>query len=405
MGISKKKIQMITMADVAKKAGVSQSTASFVLNNRQAELRISDGTRERVLVAARELGYRRNELARAVGSGKNFVLGFLKMDTGEFETRILEGVLKAASEAGYLLKLLFRDEQEDFHEVARLCVEQRLAGLVTRSFFKAEATEAFSDELASYGIPIVFVDDNLTMPLTSCVTSDDELGYRLTIEHLVELGHRNIAFIAGDSVHPQSRMRKDIYRRIMLEYGLKAPEGSIVDANWNLERVDLLTRRLFDDQPRPAGSASAPLGRPTALICAGDELAAVAIRTLDGMGLRVPEDVSVVGYSDFSFASLLSPSLTTISQPFEEIGAVAARILLQKLKDRSASRDLPSQVVLPTKLVVRDSTAVSPYVRLTPGYPDRSTGVMGSGGNHLSYISSEGENNAEQTEISGLHVN
>src|SRR5579859_5547788 len=118
---------MITMADIAKKAGVSRSTASFVLNNRQAELRISSTTRQRVLDAAHELGYRRNELARAVGSGKNYVLGFVKMSPGEQETQLLEGVLQGATEAGYLLKVLHGGRDEDYQEVLRHCVEQRLA--------------------------------------------------------------------------------------------------------------------------------------------------------------------------------------------------------------------------------------------------------------------------------------
>ena len=113
---------MITMADIARKAGVSRSTASFVLNNRQAELRISDVTRGRVLDAARQLGYQRNDLARAVGSGKNYVLGFLKMSPGEQETHLLEGMLKAAAEADYLLKVLPGGD-EPYEEVARRCVE------------------------------------------------------------------------------------------------------------------------------------------------------------------------------------------------------------------------------------------------------------------------------------------
>src|SRR5579872_6402029 len=140
--------QMTTMSDIAKKAGVSRSTASFVLNNRQAELRISAKTRQRVLDAAQELGYVRNDLARAVGSGKNFVLGYLKTATGEQESLILEGVLRAASEAGYLLKLLTCPMEGNYQEAVRQCAEQRLAGLVSRSFIKGEVSTAFREELA-----------------------------------------------------------------------------------------------------------------------------------------------------------------------------------------------------------------------------------------------------------------
>ncbi len=340
---------MITMADIARKAGVSRSTASFVLNDRQAELRISAETRQRVLDAAQELGYRRNALARAVGSGKNYVLGFLRMSSGEQESHLLEGVLRAATEAGYLLKVLSGGGDKHYEEVMRHCVEQRLAGLVTRTFLQAKTTHAFREELDSYGIPIVFVDDNLITPGTSYVTSDDERGYRLTVAHLAELGHRRIAFLAGDSIHPQSVLRKELYRRMMAAHGLPVPEGSILDSDWNLARAEGLTQQLFQGQSPP----------PTALVCAGDELAAVAIRTLWRLGLRVPEDVSVIGYSNFSFAALLHPPLTTIAQPFAEMGAVATRLLLSRLEDGSALKELPSQVVLPTELIVRESTAVS----------------------------------------------
>lgn len=338
---------MITMADIAKKAGVSRSTASFVLNNREAELRISADTRERVLCAARDLGYRRNDLARAVGSGKNFVLGFLRVTGGEPESRIMEGVLKGVAEAGYYLKVLPAVYQEDYREVARHCVEQRLAGLVTRSFLEEEITRAFCAELKTYGIPVVFVDDDLVMSGITTVTSDDDLGYRLTVNHLVGLGHTRIGFIAGDSVHPQSVLRKESYRRIMEEHGLAVPDGSVLDSDWNLACVEPLTRQLFEcRQPRPS-----------ALVCAGDELAAVAIRTLSRLGLRVPEDVSVVGYGGFSFGPLLYPPLTTIQQPFEEIGAVAVRTLLSGLQEPPTGPEDASKIVLPTELVQRESTA------------------------------------------------
>lgn len=340
------------MEDIAARAGVSRTTASLVLNNRQAELRISNETRQRILDAVNELGYRRNELARAVGSGKNYVLGFLKMGAGEQELRLLEGVLKATTETDYLLKVLVGSDASH-EEIARHCVGQRLAGIVTRSFSKAEETLAFFKGLEAYGIPVVYVDDNLDAPEMqdiSCVTTDDEHGYRMTVAHLVELGHRNIAFIAGNSVHPQDIQRKESYRRMMAEYGLDVPEGSVRDADWDLDLTEHWTRHLF---AHPANS-------PTALICAGDKLAAVAIRTLWEMGVRVPEDVSVIGYSDFSYAELLYPALTTIAQPFVEMGAVATRILLQRLQEKAPEEDQPTRIALPTQLIVRKSTATVP---------------------------------------------
>jgi DNA-binding LacI/PurR family transcriptional regulator len=346
---------MVTMADIARKAGVSRATASYVLNDRQTEMRISDETQRRVMAVAAELGYRRNDLARAVKSGKSYVLGYLQMAHVELETRIQEGVLKTASEAGYLLKLLPWGDAT-VEQVARLCVEQRLAGVITRSLPKVGDTIAFFTELESYGIPVVFMDDSLeglALPRMSWVTSDDDQGIRLAVEHLIGLGHYHIGFIGGyilDRLHPQEFRRLDAFHQVMAAHDLPVPERFVLEAKWNTRLTERLVRELYQNN----------LLLPTALLCAGAEPALVAIRTLRRMGLHVPEDVSVIGYSDFAFAPLIDPPLTTVSQPFEEMGAVATQILLSKLQEESSEQETGPHILLPTSLVVRESTAVPP---------------------------------------------
>ena len=348
---------MVTMADIAKRAGVSRATASYILNDRQTEMRISDETCQRVLEAVNDLGYRRNDLARAVKSGKSFVLGYLKMAHVELETHIQEGMLKTATEAGYLLKLMVWGDLP-VAQVARRCVEQRLAGVITRCLPEVGDTIAFFAELESYGIPVVFVDDSLegmALPRMSWVTSDDEQGVRSAVEHLVELGHRAIAFIGGylwDRLHPQEFKRLDTFLQVMAIHTLPVPEDFVLEAKWNTPLTEQLIRQLFQERPR----------QPTALVCAGAEPALVAIRTLRRMGIRVPEDVSVIGYSDFAFASLVDPPLTTISQPFEEMGTVATQILLRKLQDRTVAEESGSHILLPTTLIVRESTTIPRHI-------------------------------------------
>jgi len=339
---------IVTMSDVAKQAGVSQSTASFVLNDRQVDMRISEGTRQRVLGAAQELGYQRNELARAVGSGKNFVLGFAKEDhIGELEWRILDGVLKTATDAGYLLKVLSHDRtDEGYRTLARHCVQHRLAGLITRSHITADGTEVLRMDLKAAGVPIVLVDDILDLPETTCVASDDKLGCRLAVEHLTGLGHRDIAILAGDSIHPQSIFRTNWYLNFLGDHGISVRPEWIQVCNWDIVRVEAQTRALFK------GSG----GGPTAIICGGDVLAAGVLRVLYELGLRVPQDVSVIGYSDFTFSKLLCPPLTTIAQPYEEIGSAATQRMLGLLQNKGRIDSNPWQMLLPTKLVVRGST-------------------------------------------------
>jgi len=343
------KTTMITMADIAKKAGVSRSTTSFVLNDRQTGVRISDETRRRVLDAARDLGYQRNELARAVVTGRNFVLGYLKDDVSEQDARILDGVLKEASEAGYLTKVLSPGDHPSAADITRRCVEQRLAGLIIRRFEPREIKELCTS-LAAYGIPLVLVDDNLVMPDSSYVTSDDAQGCRLAVEHLIELGHKRIAYIDGDPIYPQTQLRQETYRRVMSEHDLPVSDASILDSGWNWERIAQLTRQTFQGDPP----------YPTAIFCDGDALAAIAIRTLRRMGLRVPEDVSVVGYGGFSFAALLDPPITTVAQPFEGIGRAAVRHLLHYIREKEEHSDAsghnPAEL-LATQLILGESTA------------------------------------------------
>lgn len=338
---------MITMSDIAKKAGVSRSTASGILNNHDSKLRISSETRLRVLEAAKQMGYRRNELARSVAAGKSFVLGYLKQDQLEQESLILEGVLQAASEAGYLVKVIPKGVGEHYGDVVRHCIEHRLAGLVARRFEQNEITD-LCQELDIYKIPFIFVDDNVSVPGIGSVTSDDGQGVRLAVDHLCSLGHRNIAFLAGDCSHPQGLLRRQGFLSTMREYGLSVRGNWVRECKWDMSQAEEHTAQIFQDRAT----------LPTALFCDGDHVAAAAMRTLWDIGLRVPEDVSVTGFGNYSYAEMLHPPLTTIMQPFEQMGRVAIGRLLNII---SASEENESEgqaiELLPTKLVVRKSTA------------------------------------------------
>ncbi len=340
----------ITMADIAKEAGVSRATASYVLNDRATAVRISAKTRQRVLDAARNLGYRRNELARAMVTGKNHVLGVLARNPGpEPKARLLEGVQEEADASGYFVKLLHHPDQEDIHEVARRCVEQRLAGLIVLRPSQVALAELYVD-LAHYGIPLALVDDSVTQPGTISVTSDDMQGCRLAVAHLAALGHQRIALIEGKR-QPNPLLREAAFRQAMRDHSLPVPKSFIVYADWNLEQTERAVTDLFSVRQDP----------PTALFCsAGDPFAAVAIRALRRSGRCVPEDVSVVGYSDLLLATCLDPPLTTIAQPFHEIGRIAVRRLLARLANQGETpTDSAAASLLPTQLIVRESTGLA----------------------------------------------
>jgi DNA-binding LacI/PurR family transcriptional regulator len=336
------------MDDIAAKAGVARSTASGVLNGRDKKLRISEETRKRVLAVAEEMGYRPNQLARTIAAGKSFVLGYLKQGSLEQEEQILDGVLREAADAGYLVKAMVRATTGSVEDVARQCSEYRLAGLIVRRP-PTDETIALCNEIDAYGIPRVFVDDYIHMPDSYYVTSDDALGIRLSVEHILGLGHTDLAYFAGDSSHPQGFLRKNAFRNVMGEHGMVVHPEWVHDAKWDIKIAEQLTKRLF----------GGPGPNPTGIVCDGDEVAAGVLRALANIGLNVPHDVSVIGYSGLVFGDYLNPPLTTIAQPFEEIGRVAVRTLLNHVEAKAAGETgkLSGMELLPPVLVVRDSTA------------------------------------------------
>jgi LacI family transcriptional regulator len=367
---------MLTMTDVAREAGVSRSTVSFVLNKRYEGVYISEETRQRVLSAASALGYRRNELARAVVTGKNRVLGFLACSPeAELVARMLAGALDEAEAQGYSIKVLRLQNNVVDHATIERCAELRLA-VVIALYLNENRLEYLHQEMARYGIPVATLDDSLPHPWGVRVISDDKQGCRLAIQHLVELGHRRIALISGRADAGSAILREQGFREVMEEFGLPVPDGYIQHGNWACERTEVAARALLEH----------PAGRPTAVLCAGDLMAMVLMRVARRQGINVPEDLSVVGFDDIAAAEAADPPLTTVAQPFQEMGRLAVRRLIETVERWNSAtergilsdvnkitpqqsgkiemdstlaprKELVVEEVLPTRLIVRDSTA------------------------------------------------
>jgi DNA-binding LacI/PurR family transcriptional regulator len=340
---------MITMQDVAQRAGVSKSTVSFVLNNRQrADGTISEDTRQRVMEAASALGYRRNELARAVGAGKSRMIGFLATDLAyEPVARMMAGALTEAQDNGYTLKVLRMEHMSIDDAAIQHCIELRLSGVLV-VYQEEGSVHRLYQEMSQYKVPVAILDNSISQPWAARVISDDVEGTRLAIEHLVALGHQRIACISGAPFIVSAVVRADSYRAAMTEFGLAVPDDYIAWADWEIEPARRAARQLLN---LPAKR------RPTAIFCAGDLMAMVAIREARKMGLRIPEDLSVVGYADFKMASLCDPALTTVAQPFEQMGQIAVQQLWSYGKGDEPGREKTNECIVPTQLVVRDSTA------------------------------------------------
>lgn len=342
---------MVTITDIANKAGVSRATVSYVLNGQNTAVRISDETRERVMNVANELGYRRNQLARAVITGQTRMLGLWVMQSQhEPVARVLAGIMAEADANDYFVKLVGFDEYDEKTSVARVverCIEWRLAGIIA-IHAPESALDALQPQLQNVNVPLIIVDSQAPRDGVIHITSDQENALRQLVVHLANLGHRRITFLAGrpDESELLSWRRIRAYEAAMTELGLKE-FISVRHGYWDHTATQQVTEELLSLPPNQ---------RPTAIACWSDITAMNVIQTAARLGLRVPEDVSVTGFDDSRAAALYNPPLTTIAQSFEEMGRHALRRLLARTTDHSPLPD-GEEECLSTELIIRESTA------------------------------------------------
>lgn len=345
------------MEDVATRASVSQTTVSYVLNGRTTGVNIPTPTRHRVLEAARELGYRRNQLARAMVTGKSRILGVYTTPIGAGHmVNILAGAMEAANNHEYLLKVMHLSWQGIDEATISRSLEWRLAGAIV--FGLSEEFQGFiGSTLEESNIPSVMVDNSSPRPLGGRILSDDNQGICQAVSHLTGLGHRRIAFLGGKSSF-LSDWREKSFRAALADANLTVPDAWVRHTSWS-------------EQPIIEEGVHALLGnpemRPTAIVCCGDSIAMIVLRVASSLGLRVPEDLSVTGYSNENLSSFANPPLTTIDQPFYAMGYAAAEYLVgcnEKPDEESfhenRDRTKMPDILLPTKLIERASTGVAP---------------------------------------------
>ena len=328
-----------SMQDVAVRAGVSLGTVSNVLNRPHM---VSERTRRKVQTAIHELGFVRNEFARQLAGGSSRTLAFVVFDVSNpYFTDVAQGAQAAADAAGLALYLC--NSGEDLTRQSAyldLLEQQRVEGVLITPVDPADPRLA---ALAARGTPVVVVARGSGLGLGS-VTVDDVLGGDLAVTHLLDNGHRHIAFVgrASDFGHTADRLAGA--RRAV------AREGAEPLTVLETDRTDVAEGRRAGE--RLAGIPAAR--RPTAVFCANDLLALGFLQQAVRLGLRVPEDVAIVGYDDIEFAEAATVPLTTVAQPRQLIGRTAVELLLEQ--GRGAPPTDPREIVFKPELVVRDST-------------------------------------------------
>jgi len=333
-----------TIRDVSKLANVSVATVSAVLNNKQI---VHPNTRARVIDAIEKLNYTPRRLARNLASGKTgnigFVLGEKHFYRNEpFYTRVFLGAeFEARKHDLYILLTSIGDEYSGSRDLPRFLHEQNVDGLIVAGKVH---TRILAD-LFRFHIPVVLVDYGDDDFYGVRVLLDNADGTAHAVSHLFDMGHTRIGYIGGEFDHPSSKERFDGYVRAMEEHGLALPLQWVDNREEAMQADggDRAFRRLLENNERP-----------TAVVCSNDALAMGAIRAAMRAGIRIPEDISIVGFDDVSEGCLMDPPLTTVRVAKEDLGAVALQTLVEGL---TAGFFPKSLVRVRVELIPRGTTA------------------------------------------------
>jgi LacI family transcriptional regulator len=331
----------VTLRDVARAANVHPATVSRALSGGARSL-VNDETAQRIQEIANELGYRPNAIARGLKTRQSSTVGVLIPDlTNPLFSGIVRGIQDCLERSGYTPLIANTDndpvrERKNFE----VMTDHRVDGFIT-------ATATLEHELLSEfarQLPLVLVNRRLEDAALPAVAVDDRAAIGLAVKHLISLGHRHIAHLAGPQSLSTGRQRLLGFREAMNSAGVEASDSLVrVSDGYNEASGAKACSSLLDAR-----------GDVTAIIAANDLLALGCYDVLAKRGLSCPRDISILGFNDMPFASRFSPALTTIHVPHRELGRTAASLLLDLLQAPEAGA---RQILLPASLVVRDSTA------------------------------------------------
>lgn len=333
---------MATIKDVAQLAQVNQAIVSRIINHDET-LVIRDATRARVLRAIEELNYTPSYLGRSLRANATKTLAIFVPDIlNPFYAEVLTGAERAATQHGFRVMIFHtEDSQKKEEELIGMAISYHVDGFLIASSLLGSTSH---DRIAEYKKPCVFLQRRAKEADADSffITADDARGVELALDYLLGLGHTRIAHIAGPGNMFSARQRKQAFCRVLSERGSLIPEY-LIDGDFKLDAGYLAMQKLL---------ALAQL--PTAVLCCNDLAAIGAINAITAGGLRVPEDISVVGFDDIWIAAQTRPALTTVRISAGDQGALAVDTIISLLKDQSIQ---PRTVMIPPQLVVRSSAA------------------------------------------------
>ncbi|MBN1658826.1 MAG: LacI family DNA-binding transcriptional regulator [Anaerolineae bacterium] len=329
-----------TIIDVAAKAGVSRQTVSRVINNKGE---VSDTTRDRVLEAIDELGYRPNAAARSMVMGRTCTLGCISPSLTDYTfANIIDSAQAEARRLGYFVLASSARTEQEVEPLLEEMLHRQVDGLLVLNPHADRRYEYFLP-LVEAGMAVVYLNNTPRGECVSAVRCDDRDGGYQATRHLLDLGHTAIATILGPSNEECTFDRLEGYRQALADAGLTDVPELKMQGDWSATSGYEAMQRVL--QAGPVFSA---------LFAQNDQMAVGAIRALREEKRRVPEDVSIVGFDDIPLASYFDPPLTTLRQPMQESGRQAARLLVETIHNPGRA---PEQIAIPARLVVRASSA------------------------------------------------
>ncbi len=334
---------MVTMKDIAKASGVSRAVVSLVLNGRERQVGIADSTRTKVLAVAEEIGYCRNELARAVVTGCSRVVALVtpvSIGGHEYISRIMGGISDELSDRGYSLKIFYLKDHNEA-QIVRKIRENQVAGVICHAV-RHQELEILRGELLDLRIPCVTV--NLSADKFGIgVVSNDAAGIERAVDYLYECGHRRIAYFGsnGDAEYIQNRNLG--FKHGIEKHGLEERYFHVAKTGKFPDKFYVKADKMYEEGFR-------------AVVSETDAFAAILMQWAYVRNVRIPDELSIIGFSDAYFSNICVVPLTTVAQPLDTLGNVAAKHLIDWIESKSEKEFSGiSNIVIPVDLTVRST--------------------------------------------------
>lgn len=333
-----------TIRDVAKKAGLSLSTISLVLNNKGY---VSDSNKQKILSIIKELDYHPQRSARGLASQLSGNIGFILTEdhfsqSEPFYTRIFLGTeFEARKHNYYILLTTVGKNVKETHEIPRFLLEHNVDGVI----IAGKIGSSWIEYIAKKNIPFLLVD--YVAPRVSNITIDNRAGAELVVQHFLNGGHKKIGFIGGDIRHPSIHERFAQYQSVMLSSGITPSEQwyNVDQSNTTSQDGYEAAKNIFSNNDN----------RPTAIFAANDAMAIGCMQYLKELGIRIPKDIALAGFDNIEAGLHVEPRLTTVNVHREEMGSLAVRRIVEMVKEKSG---VVTKTITPVELVIRDSCGI-----------------------------------------------